>query len=329
MRKAEVVQGKYKFVKKDMQEISFPEFSDDYLKNHAIPTKRPSSVKRDKVLVLNLKKFFGNMKLSKITREHIDQYIAERKQETTRKKELVRPATVNREVALLKNMFTKAIDWGKVTENPVKGLKMLHEPDPIEVMRVLSWNEETKLMESATPHLRPILVVALNTGMRLGEILNLKWEDINFAKAEITVKHTKTKKARRIPINNCLILTLRKLTITDGYVFCHEDGKPYGSIKTSFYKAVRKAGIGHLRFHDLRHTFATRLAEVTTLPSVQAILGHQDIKTTMRYAHATKDQMLQGVQLLEIGRLRHNSGTIEEKGDFQEKEVAGVIDDKK
>ena len=111
-------------------------------------------------------------------------------------------------------------------------------------------------------------------------------------------------------MNNCLTSILRESKIDNGYVFCHEDGKPYGSVRTAFYRAVRKAGIGHLRFHDLRHTFATRLAEVTNLPSVQAILGHRDIKTTMRYAHATREQMSMGVELLERERLRHNSGTI-------------------
>ena len=151
--------------------------------------------------------------------------------------------------------------------------------------------------------------------MRLSEILNLRWEDINFARTEITVKHTKSKRARRIPINNCLILVLRQLTITDGYVFCHEDGNPYGSVKTAFYRAVRKAMIGHLRFHDLRHTFATRMAEVSNLPSVQAMLGHRDIKTTMRYAHATREQMSMGVQLMETERLRHNSATIGENSE--------------
>ena len=112
-------------------------------------------------------------------------------------------------------------------------------------------------------------------------------------------------------------------------MFCHEDGKPYGSVKTSFYRAVWKAGIGHLRFHDLRHTFATRLAEVTSLPSVQAILGHRDIKTTMRYAHATREQMSMGVQLLETERLRHNSATIGERSISEEERIAEVIDDKK
>ena len=78
-----------------------------------------------------------------------------------------------------------------------------------------------------------------------------------------------------------------------------------------------EVGLGHVWFHDLRHTFATRMAEVTNLPSVQALLGHGDVRTTMQYAHATKQQMLQGVQLLEIGQLRHNPGTI----DLQAEEV--------
>ncbi len=197
---------------------------------------------------------------------------------------------------------------------------------------ILSWDEEKKLMGAASPHIRPVLVVALNTGMRLGETLNLRWEDINFAKAEITVKHTKTKRARRIPMNNCLTSTLQSVRIaddTDGYVFAHENGKPYGSVKTAFYRTVRKAGIGHLRFHDLRHTFATRMAEVSNLPSVQAMLGHRDIKTTMRYAHATREQMSMGVQLLEMGRLRHNSATMAKKEIFKETEIAKVIDDKR
>jgi integrase len=122
----------------------------------------------------------------------------------------------------------------------------------------------------------------------------LKWENVDLENNIITVEHTntKSKKTRKIPINTSLrkvLLEQRLKTKSSGYVFLSSKGRPYkrhDSLKQAFTGACRRAGIRNLRFHDLRHTSATRMIETgATIVAVSRILGHADLKTTMRYAH--------------------------------------------
>lgn len=174
-------------------------------------------------------------------------------------------------------------------ENPVSVVGMLEENNQIE--RILTWEEEKKLIDSAIPYLRPIIVTALNTGMRRGEILNLKWSDVDLTNNLITVNQTnsKSKKARRVYINSTLrklLLELKLKSAGSEYVFLDDKGNRLREIKNGFNAACRRAGIQRLRFHDLRHTAATRMIENgASIVAVSKILGHGDIKTTMRYTH--------------------------------------------
>jgi integrase len=138
--------------------------------------------------------------------------------------------------------------------------------------------------------------------MRRGEILNLKWDWIDPKKGYITVTKTKSGKDRNIPISSALMQEFIKLNKEkrSDYVFLNSlTQKPYGKIDKSFKTIIKKAGIENLRFHDLRHTAATRMVALgVEIIIVQDILGHSDIRTTMRYAHPMPERKVKAIQAL-------------------------------
>ena len=148
-----------------------------------------------------------------------------------------------------------------------------------------------------------IIVVALNTGMRKAEILNLKWDQVDLKARRIKVEKTKSGKVRFIPVNNALHNVLNRLGSENGqcpYVFFNpETMKPYVDMKKGFKAACRRAGIEGLRFHDLRHTFATRLvAKGADIETIRDLLGHHSITVTQRYTHSNDDRKRAAVDLL-------------------------------
>ncbi|MCH7518290.1 MAG: site-specific integrase [Candidatus Dadabacteria bacterium] len=201
------------------------------------------------------------------------------------------PGTVNLELAFLKRMYNIAELQDKFQgKNPVMKVKFLYQeniPD-----RILTLKEERRLLQAAPEHIANIIVCALNTGMRRGEMLSLKWDKVNLDHKYITLESTltKAKKTRRVPINSILrdlLIELESKKQSD-YVFTNEHGGEYliNSLGYLFRKSLKRAGIKGFRFHDLRHTAATRMVEAgVPLFTVGQILGHSNPKTTMRYAH--------------------------------------------
>ncbi len=165
-----------------------------------------------------------------------------------------------------------------------------------------------QLLAASPPHLRPIVVVALNTGMRRGEILRLTWENVDFGKRVITVEQSKSGRIRHIPMNFDVTETLKGLEgPRSGPVF-RWHGDSIQSITRSFGTALRQAGIRRCRFHDLRHRFATNLVlGGVDLVTVKELLGHADISMTMRYAHPSPETKRKAVDILSF---RKESGTL-------------------
>lgn len=275
--------------------IYFTALTEHYMKDYAISNKK--TWKNDlSCIEANLKPFFGKLKLDLISPQRIEKYKSKRLDMGVTK------TTVNRDLALLRKMFNLAIDWGYVSSNPVNKVKFYSEKDGLKE-RILTWEEEHRLLEASPTHLKPVIVVALNTGMRRGEILNLKWDQIDFEKGLIKVENTKSGKNRYIHINSDLANLLLGLSAQneDGeFVFTNPDtGKPYTDPKRAFKKACRIAGIEDLRFHDLRHTFASRLVENgVDLITVKDLLGHSTVKMTERYTHPNQDLKKKAVEML-------------------------------
>jgi len=296
VRKAEITQNRYTLSKRES--VLFQDFAKEYLdysRNHK------KSYLRDITSTNHLTPYFKNKRLSDITSWLTERYKAIRK-------EKVAVATVNRELACLKHMFTLAIEWGKVNSNPVKRVKLFKEEN--KSLRVLSKEEEKKLIDASSEHLKPIIIMALNAGMRKGEILNLTWDKVDFANRIITVDKTKNNEVRQIPMNHYLADVLGNMKAVRKYVFCKENGEPYGSVRKAFRRAVERSGMPPCRFHDLRHTFASRLAmKGIDLATLKELLGHKSIGMTMRYAHPTQDHKRWAVEVLDMDTDGHYMDT--------------------
>jgi integrase len=166
----------------------------------------------------------------------------------------------------------------------------------------LSKEQCQELIDVCSPHLKPIVLMALNTGARRGEILSLQWKQVDLKHKFIRLNKTKNGKPRTIPINETLRATLE--AIPHGpeslYVFTDRNGNRYKSVDTSFPTACRRAGIADFHFHDLRHTFASQLAEAKVpIATLSRLLGHKRLVSTMRYAHLSDSHMINAVKLLD------------------------------
>lgn len=313
--RADILRGQFKF-KKD-RKIRFDEFSEKYLE-YSKANKRSWS--RDVTSLNNLLPFFGNMLLSKISPRNIEDYKNERLKHVKKKlylekkersgkaqpikpkgekPKLVKPATINRELALLKNMFTKAMAWKYIDENPAKkDVRMFQERQT--VMRILEGEEIQRLIDSANGYLKTIVILALNTGMRRTEILKLRWNDIDFIDRFIFVKETKSNVPRKIPMNDLVYKTLKEKKQSNEFVFYNPKTRNrIKDIKTAFKTLCSQAEIKGIRFHDLRHTAATlMIMKGVDLVTVKEILGHASINTTMRYAHPTPENKRRAVHIL-------------------------------
>lgn len=289
LKKSEVLRGEFKLPSK----ITFGELGTKYM-DYAKLHKR--SWLRDEQMLKSLNAFFGiERQIREICASDIEGFKAQRRKE-------VSGATVNRELALLKHMFNLAIDWDLFPgPNPLRKVKFFQEIN--RGNRVLSLEEEKKLLSFATPYIQDIVVFALNTGLRIGEILSLTWESVDLEKNLLTVFAERTQKHREIPINakTRRVLEFWALGRKNEFVFFNrETGKPFVDLDTGLAQALEKAGIEGITWHRLRHTFTTRLLEQgADLATVQQLLGHSTVTVTMRYAHPNLSSKRDAVAKLE------------------------------
>jgi len=299
---------------KEPDPVKFYDFAKQYLE-WAKANKKPLSYRNLVSLMRQVNREFEEKIIQEITTWQIEKYKAKRKEEVKkpRKKNLtkavknispgsqakiIKPATVNRELALLKHMFTKAIEWGKLKENPAKKVKLLK--GEVRRVRYLMPDEVQRLLSNCADHLRPIVTVALNTGMRKGELLGLMWNQVNFEQGIITLTETKNNERRDIPMNETVGATLTEIERKGDYVFYDGDGKTFRNVRRSFDTAVRKSEIEDFRFHDLRHTFASNLVmEGVDIMTVRELMGHKDLTMTLRYSHLAPNHKTRAVNILD------------------------------
>lgn len=208
-------------------------------------------------------------------------------------------STANRYHTMVRSLFNRAIEWGKFDgANPFSKIKQQKEPH--HRLRFLSKAEIGALLPACSPRVYPIVVCALMTGMRRGEILRLTWDTVDFDQRVIYVLETKSGKPREIPISPKLAAVLGQLKRgpKDAKLFdVSED-----VLHTEFQLALRRASITEFRFHDLRHTFASHFVMRTNdLPTLQKLLGHHSPNMTQRYAHLSKGHIQVGMQIFDAG----------------------------
>src|SRR5262249_33793835 len=267
LRLTEVEQGIYVKPAK----VTLNQFGEQYL-DFAKVNKR--SWLRDEQILVHLSEFFSTSLLKTIGPLQVEQYKKARMAE-------VAPATVNRELALLKHMFNLAETWGLFHgTNPMRRVKFLHEDN--DVLRILSREEEERLLAHCSPYLQDLIVFAINTGLRAGDILNLTWEEVDLEGNVIIPKVRKNRKQLEVPLNDEAERVVRAWHGIKKcrYVFYNpETGDRFKDLWLGLKKACRKAGLEAVNWHTFRHTFATRVnkngADIVTL---KELLGHSDVK---------------------------------------------------
>lgn len=258
----------------------------------------------------HLIKFFKETPLSRLDNKMIEEYIKQRKNK-------VKPRTVNIELTCLGHIFKRAIEEKYYfKENPFNRIEKLKVPrkNP----RFLSPEEMQKLWKNATPWTRIFIVVASHSGMRAGEVSNLRWYDIQWNRNIIQVKLTKTNREREIPMDTILRKTLlwfkenyidfRRMIVIPRtpaqmeYVFCDINGKKIYKFHKAFNRAKEKAGLKNITVHTLRHTYASHLANKgIPLLTIRELLGHTDIKTTTIYSHLANGHLQNAVKQIDYG----------------------------
>jgi len=257
-----------------------------------------------KYCIENFKNYFGeDTLLANIRYVDLETYRNHLIQKITRHGTKRADASVNREIATLCHVFSKAVEWDMIEQNPFnKGKSLLLK---LNNQRVIYLTEEEiiRLIKECRPqeHLYHVVTCALNTGLRKGDILQLKWEQIRngFIYPD---RDTATKKRREIPINEDLAQMFKEIRkkqgLTSKYVFTYH-ARTIQRIDRAFKGALRRAGIENFRFHDLRHTFASHLImRGASLKEVQELLGHKTMTMTLRYAHLSQEHKKKAVGLL-------------------------------
>lgn len=213
------------------------------------------------------------------------------------------PSTVNHYRSLLSLTYRLAIRDGKATSNPARATR--HRREDNSRVRYLTPEEETKLrteMEARWPGHSPELDIALHTGLRLSEMYGLDWQDVDLARCLILIRRGKNGESRYARLNSIALKALtelRKRSDGTGAVIRNLEGEPLAGPRYWFEKAIAKAGIADFHWHDLRHTFASRLTMAGVgLRATQDALGHKSIAMTVRYSHLAPDFLLNVVEKL-------------------------------
>jgi len=302
----------------------------DYIRDHYAPWAKANQ-KAGQATVDAIGAVFGDLydrELAALSPFEIERIKA------ARLKAGIKPSTVNRDLSRIRGALSRAVDWSLIETHPMRTVKATKGADDSRV-RYLSKPEEKALRKALeareaqakdkrrsynkwlaergreplpafkgySDHLAPMTLLALNTGMRRGELLGLRWEDVDLPgkTLKVTAGNAKSRKARHIPLNREALEVLRT-TRKDGeagLVFPSPKGKRMGNINSSWEALLEAAGIEGFRFHDLRHTFASRLVMAgVDLNTVRELLGHSDIRMTLRYAHLAPDKLAQAVALL-------------------------------
>ena len=267
-----------------------------------------------------------------------------------------KPSTINRDIVMLKGLLSVAVKFKQLREHPLKGFAPLKETDG-EKVRFLSEDEEARLRAALDAreareragrasanewrrsrgynllpdlhavtfidHLKPMVLLSLNTGMRQGEVFNLRWPQCDLARALLTIKgeSAKSGKVRHIPLNEEAVSALREWRKQQpddsGLVFHGQNGLPFNNVKKAWAKVLTDAKIDNFRWHDMRHHFASRLVmEGVDLNTVRELLGHADLKMTLRYAHLAPEH-----KAAAVAKLMRKAAPLPAEG---EKAAAGV-----
>jgi integrase len=294
---------------KHTEEI-FSEFVIEWTKTYVLTNNKPSEQRMKMFTMKNhLNPFFGRLSLAKISSTLVEQYKAQKLSEG------LSPKTINNHLTILAKCLHTARDWGRVENCPtIKHLKTTSQR-----LDFLSPTESQQLIEHASyPMWQEMVFLALRTGLRMGELFGLEWQDIDFQRRQLTVQRSivrgiigtpKNGKVRYIPLTEDVCRALYELRKPSGLIFAREDGSPlsHRMAANAIRQMCKRAGIRSVSWHILRHTFASQLASRgVPLPAIKDLLGHSTITMTMRYAHLAPSTLRDAVNVLEHQELPQN-----------------------
>src|SRR5438552_6930309 len=287
LRMTQVLENRYFPPNRQLGRIPFKDFAQMYLERAGPLLK---SIRTERNRVLAWAREFGSRPLGQITRAEIEAWRRERMSKC-------RPATINRDLSRLRHMLNLAVEWELLEESPMQGIKFLRENNAR--TRYLSLEESQRLIASCmAPHIRALVSVALHSGMRLGEILNLRWRDLDFASGFILVRDSKNGESRHVPMDTILFALFRAYPRRVGadLVFSSSSGGRIVDVRTGFLNSCKRAGIADLHFHDLRHTFASQFVMAGgDLYILKEILGHKSLAMTTRYSHLSPTYKIRAI----------------------------------
>ncbi len=286
----------HKFLAPEKADATFNEAADSFL---AYSQARKKSFLNDARMVLLLKAFFGNCTLKSLKPDSVEAYLTERRKagNSRRPGGPLAGATLNREIACLKSIVRRAVMNYLLDKNPITGVRKFKE---VSRDRTLTPEEFRKLLQHCALHLQAIVQLAYWTGMRRGEVLGLRWDQVDLKNKVINLEaeDTKTQEKREVPLNEMLVDLLKRVpkTLGSAYVFTYK-GQRIKDVKTAFWYACRKAGIKDFRFHDLRHCAVTNLRKAGVSDTViMSISGHKTYAMFKRYNRIDRQDRLEALQ---------------------------------
>jgi integrase len=300
--KALIREGRFFDIKKENR-TTFNELLDAYVEKVKDQKYYNSSVK---YFIPILREHFGNKLLSEIGYKELEDFRDLRKKTPTQYGTERSERTVNLEMGILRHIFGKGLKWRMVEKNPFDNADDLFYKVRNRRERALTEEEVKRLVEACPPYLKGIVITAIYTGLRKGDILNLRWRDIDLERGIIRLTEQKTGKTRNIVLNNDMKILFHNLPVRSEYVFPGKDGKPFKDIKRSFQSAVKEAGIKQSKdrrekvvFHTLRHTCISLLTERgadTTM--VRNYVAHASEDMTEHYTHLSEEYARKTAEIL-------------------------------
>jgi integrase len=282
----------------------FDDLLDDY---RAAKERQGKAIMRTDIGYRRLRERFGGHRADSITSAEVEAWQSDLLASMS-------IASVNHHLQLLRAILLRAVTNRQLRREDVPPMK-LENPNNQRV-RYLNDQEERRLVAALPVWLRPLVTVAIHTGMRKGELLNLKWADIDFVSGTIHVREAKSGEGRRLPMNSVARAALlgvrdkRRARLrarvvnrneASGYVFTAPAGGFLHDLNRYWYPALKLAGIEDLHFHDLRHSFATRYMMARgELYTLQILLGHKTAAMVQRYAHLSPQHLAAEVERLVV-----------------------------
>jgi integrase len=286
------------------QEQTFAQFAQEWFKQYVVTNNKYSEQRHKKyILSASLVPFFGKIPVGEITTYHIEQYKAHTMKEGITNK------TIKNRLTVLNKCLTCAYEWLELGASPPKIKWPKCAPTQTDY---LSPEECELLLSQADGIIYEMILTALRTGMRQGELKGLQWSSLDWQRQSLAVRHSrddyrkmlvspKSNRERHIPLDIDVYEILHKRKRETGYVFLDVDGQLFDNKRLirRLAKVCKKAGLRKIGWHTLRHTFASHLAmRGVPLTTVQALLGHSNITTTMRYAHVAPSTLRTAIDML-------------------------------